>query len=77
MSRMMVRLGCNVETAENGKIALDMLLHEGEEMQATQARKSYDITFLDNQVSGWAFLSSWSDTEKALGSFSDAGGVRA
>ena len=90
MSRMMSRLGCTVEAAENGKIALDLMLkanpaEEEETMQSpddidaaekgerirpkkkaafgidprsgVDAHKNYDITFLDNQVSSFSYLS--------------------
>lgn len=62
MGRMMQRLGCIVSTAENGAIALDMLLAGsgpsgssesgiGVDPRSGNATKNYDITFLDNQVS--------------------------
>ena len=62
MGRMMQRLGCIVSTAENGAIALDMLLANADQSGASEggigvdprsgnAVKNYDITFLDNQVS--------------------------
>ncbi|GAA6027725.1 hypothetical protein JCM8097_008002 [Rhodosporidiobolus ruineniae] len=44
MSRMMLRLGCLVSTAENGKIALDMLLAppEGEETEGGEPKDEVD-----------------------------------
>jgi len=86
----MSRLGCTVEAAENGKIALDLMLkanpnEQEETMQnpddidaaekgerippkkkaafgidprsGVDAHKNYDITFLDNQVSSFSYLS--------------------
>lgn len=60
MSRMMERLGCKVDMAENGQIALEMLLATsqadrdlcppGIDPRSGDATKNYDITFLDNQV---------------------------
>lgn len=65
MGRMLERLGCIVSTAENGAIALDMLLN-GSGLKASpegvgidprstfslQSPRNFEITFLDNQVSG-------------------------
>lgn len=48
MSRLLSRLGCNVQSAENGAIALEMLLGKEETPTLTS---EFDITFLDNQVS--------------------------
>ncbi|KAL7421501.1 hypothetical protein Q5752_003270 [Cryptotrichosporon argae] len=47
MSRMLTRLGHQVTTAENGKIALDMIRasHEGLDSAPT-----FDVCFLDNQM---------------------------
>ncbi|KAI5474272.1 histidine kinase, partial [Pseudohyphozyma bogoriensis] len=59
MARMMERLGCVVSTAENGAIALDMILNvpEGAAQEVrdgvdprSRAVKNYDIVFLDNQM---------------------------
>ncbi|KAL8283844.1 hypothetical protein RQP46_005276 [Phenoliferia psychrophenolica] len=59
MSRMMERLGCLVDSAENGKVALEMLLAttdaDKEETPPgvdprSSAPCSYDVTFLDNQM---------------------------
>ncbi|KAK4700553.1 hypothetical protein P7C70_g5691, partial [Phenoliferia sp. Uapishka_3] len=47
MSRMISRLGCDVQTAENGAIALDMILAES---GSKEVRINYDIIFLDNQM---------------------------
>ncbi|KAK4051135.1 hypothetical protein OIV83_002957 [Microbotryomycetes sp. JL201] len=63
MGRMLERLGCLVSTAENGAIALDMLL-AGSGLSASQdgvgidprstldkdAPRNFEITFLDNQM---------------------------
>jgi CheY-like chemotaxis protein len=40
MSRLLTRLGCNVTTAENGEIALEMVLGGGR----------FAVVFLDNQM---------------------------
>jgi len=40
MSRLLTRLGCNVSTAENGEIALEMVLGGGR----------FAVVFLDNQM---------------------------
>lgn len=53
MSRLLSRLGCNVSSAENGAIALDMLLGKDETPALTS---EFDITFLDNQVGFDSFL---------------------
>lgn len=60
MGRMMERLGCTISSAENGQIALDMLLQvtdpppasptTGIDPRSGSAKKNYDITFLDNQM---------------------------
>ncbi|KWU43002.1 hypothetical protein RHOSPDRAFT_20170, partial [Rhodotorula sp. JG-1b] len=57
MSRMMQRLGCEVETAENGRVALDLIQGEeaiGEKSEGTttgmDAFHHYDVVFLDNQM---------------------------
>ncbi|KAI9458429.1 hypothetical protein BJY52DRAFT_430616 [Lactarius psammicola] len=42
MTRMLARLGCKVSTAENGKVALEMVLGDGSDRFA--------IVFLDNQM---------------------------
>ncbi|KDQ11343.1 hypothetical protein BOTBODRAFT_35428 [Botryobasidium botryosum FD-172 SS1] len=62
MSRMLTRMGCNVETAENGQIALEMILASGptpffetppvdsgeSTPRITEGR--FTIVFLDNQM---------------------------
>ncbi|KAG6381739.1 hypothetical protein JVT61DRAFT_344 [Boletus reticuloceps] len=62
MSRTLSRLGCHVSTAENGKIALEMII--GRTFRRTQGRDDwmlpeqddastpcrYDVVFLDNQM---------------------------
>lgn len=58
MARMMTRLGCEVTTAENGAIALEMLLktdgvvgQDGIDPRAGEnGIRNFDITFLDNQM---------------------------
>lgn len=58
MGRMMQRLGCIVSFAENGAVALDMLLAHSDSPSSSEdgidprssAPQNYDITFLDNQV---------------------------
>lgn len=40
MNRLLTRLGCNVSTAENGEIALEMVLNGGR----------FAVVFLDNQM---------------------------
>jgi osomolarity two-component system sensor histidine kinase SLN1 len=62
MSRMMVRLGCTASTAENGQVALNMLLASEDSAAAagkgdgtapragSGSDKPFDIVFLDNQV---------------------------
>jgi hypothetical protein len=56
---MMQRLGCKVESAENGAVALEMLLavpddaapvRPGMDPRASNDEKNFDVTFLDNQV---------------------------
>lgn len=49
MSRMMERLGCVCTTAENGSVALDLLLGQ-EGTREDGRRNNFDITFLDNQM---------------------------
>lgn len=53
MARMLMRIGCTVETAENGAVALEMLLKrtdtDGNPVDVDH--KHFDCTFLDNQVS--------------------------
>ena len=44
MSRMLTRLGHQVTTAENGKIALDLINDSYERKEAAPA---YDVVFLD------------------------------
>lgn len=51
MERSLARMGCAVDTAENGQVALEMIA------SADQARSNwggfsgrYDIVFLDNQM---------------------------
>ncbi|KAK4051218.1 hypothetical protein OIV83_003040 [Microbotryomycetes sp. JL201] len=46
MSRLLTRLGCLVTTAENGAIALDLMLAENSGALANV----FDIVFLDNQM---------------------------
>jgi osomolarity two-component system sensor histidine kinase SLN1 len=64
MKRMLTRMGCNVTTAENGKLALSMILgterrspssdslvsndHIGRPPTTSEAQ--YDVIFLDNQM---------------------------
>lgn len=52
MSRMMTRLGCIASSAENGQVALDMILRkeEGGDEETEREKKHFDIIFLDNQV---------------------------
>ena len=52
MSRMMARFGCVVEEAHDGRMALDILLGQG---QYTPAPRFFDIVTLDNMmpVSTW------------------------
>lgn len=59
MGRMMERLGCEVTTAENGQVALDLLLGPPEREGNSDATRpgaiardvfTFDVTFLDNQV---------------------------
>lgn len=50
MARMMDRLGCSVATAENGQIALDLILDDSSGTLQANGVKNYDIVFLDNQV---------------------------
>lgn len=64
MKRMLERMGCDVTTAENGDLALKLLLSQdsdGESSQSTsnsdhhtyfdsRARLKFNITFLDNQM---------------------------
>lgn len=63
MGRMMQRLGCIVASAENGAVALEMILAGAAETanssesgigidpRSNNDAKLYDIVFLDNQVS--------------------------
>lgn len=63
MSRMMERLGCKTQMAENGAIALEMILRPmkvGEQ----DGGKHYDCIFLDNQV--WIFSHSTLDVTKLI-----------
>ncbi|KAK4701055.1 hypothetical protein P7C70_g5186, partial [Phenoliferia sp. Uapishka_3] len=51
MKRMMERLGCEVTTAENGAVALELLLQPADAATTSSATHSdFDITFLDNQM---------------------------
>ena len=62
MSRMLTRLGCNVETAENGKVALEKILGSSASVATPSTEAdladlipvpegpTYDIVFLDNQM---------------------------
>ncbi|TDL25448.1 hypothetical protein BD410DRAFT_640014 [Rickenella mellea] len=61
MTRMLSRLGCVIETAENGKIALEMIIARPAEQIALEETTSiastaasqdvnYDVVFLDNQM---------------------------
>lgn len=74
MSRMLTRLGCEVSTAENGQVALDMLLRPevaGEVREAGTGRGNYDVCYLDNQVrlpfSDIAFCEGWELIRSFLG----------
>jgi osomolarity two-component system sensor histidine kinase SLN1 len=46
MKRMLTRMGCNVSTAENGKIAVDMLLGSTDASDAQE----FSVVFMDNQM---------------------------
>lgn len=53
MSRTLARLGCQVSTAENGEVALEMIT--GRAMRRVQGgpdttTRRYDVVFLDNQM---------------------------
>ncbi|GAA5965270.1 hypothetical protein JCM21900_006071 [Sporobolomyces salmonicolor] len=50
MSRMMLRLGCKVETAENGKIALDLLLAPAESDDSAGMAKLDDVDAAERGV---------------------------
>ncbi|KAK4697014.1 hypothetical protein P7C70_g8280, partial [Phenoliferia sp. Uapishka_3] len=50
MGRMVERLGCQVESAENGAIALDMILATEDEDNPNEEPKHFDIILLDNQM---------------------------
>ncbi|CEQ40329.1 SPOSA6832_01943, partial [Sporobolomyces salmonicolor] len=50
MSRMMLRLGCKVETAENGKIALDLLLARAESDDGVATAKLDDVDAAERGV---------------------------
>ncbi|KAM0753644.1 hypothetical protein T439DRAFT_322531 [Meredithblackwellia eburnea MCA 4105] len=53
MGRMISRLGCDVASAENGEIALNMIIAKREQDEASEFQlksKNFDIIFLDNQM---------------------------
>jgi len=59
MSRLLTRIGCTVETAENGQVALEMILASGSTpfFETSQASTSepetqgrFEVVFLDNQM---------------------------
>ncbi|KAF8308343.1 hypothetical protein DL93DRAFT_2171193 [Clavulina sp. PMI_390] len=53
MERMLQRIGCVVDTAENGQMALDMILGDAKDENAAHPSKTesnYDVVFLDNQM---------------------------
>ncbi|KAH7922614.1 Tco5, signal transduction HAMP domain histidine kinase [Leucogyrophana mollusca] len=56
MSRTLTRLGCNVSTAENGELALEMIVGRahlnsvGDASVSAENRHEYDVVFLDNQM---------------------------
>ncbi|KAF9497205.1 hypothetical protein BDN71DRAFT_1388282 [Pleurotus eryngii] len=56
MRRMLSRLGCTVETAENGETALAMIIrsqHSGDAPENPEGEMStgpYDVVFMDNQM---------------------------
>ncbi|KDQ09786.1 hypothetical protein BOTBODRAFT_178696 [Botryobasidium botryosum FD-172 SS1] len=59
MSRLLTRIGCTVETAENGQVALEMILASGttpffETSQAStsepETQGRFEVVFLDNQM---------------------------
>jgi CheY-like chemotaxis protein len=54
MKRLLTRLGCNVMTAENGQVALDLILGSGQaasgEEEVSLASGRFDVVFLDNQM---------------------------
>jgi osomolarity two-component system sensor histidine kinase SLN1 len=49
MKRMLTRMGCNVSTAENGKMAVDMLLGSPSTTDASDAQE-FSVVFMDNQM---------------------------
>lgn len=57
MSRMLTRLGHQVTTAENGKIAFDMI---SDSFEGQETAPKFDIVFLDK----WVFSSSSSSHDK-------------
>jgi len=50
MSRMLTRLGHQVTTAENGKIALDMIT---DSFEGKETAPKFDVVFLDKWVEIW------------------------
>ncbi|KAI5474443.1 hypothetical protein MNV49_003262 [Pseudohyphozyma bogoriensis] len=50
MSRMLTRLGCVVSTAENGAVALEMMLAGLKNGGAGGGGENFDVVFLDNQM---------------------------
>jgi len=49
MKRMLTRMGCSVSTAENGEIAVSMLLGSPDSMDASNVQE-FAVVFMDNQM---------------------------
>jgi CheY-like chemotaxis protein len=49
MKRMLTRMGCSVSTAENGEIAVNMLLGSPDSMDAPNVQE-FSVIFMDNQM---------------------------
>jgi len=50
MERMLQRIGCTVETAENGQIALELITEERQDPPSAAGKPKIGIVFLDNQM---------------------------
>ena len=49
MKRMLTRMGCSVSTAENGEIAVSMLLGSSDSMNPSNEQE-FAVVFMDNQM---------------------------
>ncbi|GAA5837911.1 hypothetical protein JCM9279_004065 [Rhodotorula babjevae] len=79
MSRMMQRLGCEVETAENGKIALDMILAPPPPGAVLPAARDEETSLADSESPrgspSLARVADFDAAERGMGSGGIVGGV--